>query len=71
MVVQHFWCRKIREIMSDLSPSSDVMSLTDKCIVVGCFFCGNYDKILIETGKFSYNITVTEKRLVSGVDGVH
>ena len=28
------------------------MSLADKCIVVGCFVCGDYDKILMETGKF-------------------
>ena len=32
------------------------MSLADKCIVVGCFVCGDYDKILMETGKFSDNI---------------
>ena len=29
------------------------MSLADKCIVVGCFVCWDYDKILMETGKFS------------------
>ena len=27
------------------------MSLADKCIVVGCFVCGDYDKILMEEGK--------------------
>ena len=27
------------------------MSLADKCIVVGCFVCGYYDEILIETRK--------------------
>ena len=32
---------------------ADVMSLADKCIVVGCFVCWDYDKILMETGKFS------------------
>ena len=42
------------------------MSLADKCIVVGCFVCGDYDKILMETGKFSDNIRVTENGLVSG-----
>ena len=26
------------------------MSLADKCIVVGCFVCVDYDKILMETG---------------------
>ena len=45
------------------------MSLADKCIVVGCFVCGDYDKILMENGKFS-NIRVTENGLVSGVDRV-
>ena len=34
------------------------MSLADKCIVVGCFVCGDYDKILMKTGKFSDNIRV-------------
>ena len=46
------------------------MSLADKCIVVGCFVCWDFDKILMETGKFSDNIRVTENGLVSGVDRV-
>ena len=46
------------------------MSLADKCIVVGCFVCRNYDNVLVETGKFSDNIRVTENGLVSGVDRV-
>ena len=46
------------------------MSLADKCIVVRCFVCGDYDIILMETGKFSDNIRVTETGLVSGVDRV-
>ena len=46
------------------------MSLADKCIVVGCFVCWDYDKILMETGKFSDNIRVTENGLVSGVDRI-
>ena len=46
------------------------MYLADKCIVVGCFVCWDYDKILMETGKFSDNIRVTENGLVSGVDRV-
>ena len=46
------------------------MSLAHKCIVVGCFVCGYYDKILMETGKFSDNFRVTENGLVSGVDRV-
>ena len=36
-----------------------VMSLADKCIIVGCVVYGGYDKILMETGKFSDNINVT------------
>ena len=44
------------------------MSLPDKCVVVGCFVCRDYDKILMETGKFSDSIRVTENGLVSGVD---
>ena len=47
-----------------------VMSLADKCIVVGCFVFGEYDKILMETGKFSANIRVTKDGLVSSVDRV-
>ena len=43
------------------------MSLADKCIVVGR---GDYDNILMETGKFSDNIRVNENGLVSGVDRV-
>ena len=46
------------------------MSLADKCIVVGYFVCGDYDKILMETGKFCDNIRVTANGLVSGVDRV-
>ena len=46
------------------------MSLEDTCIVVGCFVCGDYDKILMETGKFSNNTRVTENGIVSGVDRV-
>ena len=39
------------------------MSLADKCIVIGCFVCGDYDKILMEMGgKFSDNIRVTERQ---------
>ena len=80
VVVQHFWCRKIREIVCRvhrewvkskfLCQDADAMSLADKCIVVGCFVCGDYDKILMETGKFSNNTRVTENGLVSGVDTV-
>ena len=36
------------------------MILADKCIVVGCLV---YDIILMETGKFSDNIRVTENGL--------
>ena len=53
-----------------LCQDADVMSLADKCIVVGCFVCGDYGKILMETGKYSNNTRVTENGLVSGVDRV-
>ena len=46
----------------------DVVSLADKGIVVRCFVCRNYDKVLIETGKLCDNIRVTKNGLVSGVD---
>ena len=44
------------------------MSLADKFIVVGCFVCGDYDKMLMETGKFSDNIRIIENGLVPCVD---
>ena len=46
----------------------DVVSLADKGIVVRCFVCRNYDKVLMETGKFCDNIRVTKNGLVSGID---
>ena len=46
----------------------DVVPLADKGIVVRCFVCRNYDKVLMETGKFCDNIRVTKNGLVSGVD---
>ena len=46
----------------------DVISLADKGIVVRCFVCRNYDKVLMETEKLCDNIRVTKNGLVSGVD---
>ena len=46
----------------------DVVSLSYKGIVVRCFVCRNYDKVLMETGKLCVNIRVTKNGLVSGVD---
>ena len=46
----------------------DIVSLADKGIVVRCFVCRNYDKVLMETGKLCDNIRVTTNGLVSGVD---
>ena len=46
----------------------DVVYLADKGIVVRCFLCRNYDKVLMETGKFFDNIRVIKNGLVSGVD---
>ena len=44
------------------------MSLADKCIVVGCFVCGDCDKILMGTRKVIDNTRVTENCLVSDFD---
>ena len=53
-----------------LCQDADVLSLADKYIVVGCFVCGDQDKIIMETGQLSDIITVTENGLVTGVDRV-
>ena len=34
------------------------MSLADKCIVVGCFVCGDYDKILMKLNVKYRNIVI-------------
>ena len=66
--IREIVCRVPREWVNSmfLWKDADVLSLADKCIVVGCFVCGdyNYDKILMETGKFSDNIRVTDNGLV-------
>ena len=46
----------------------DVVSLADKGVVVGCFVCRTYDKVLMETGELCVTIRVTKNGLVSGVD---
>ena len=78
VVVKHFWCRKICKIVCRvprkrvkskfLYQDADVILPADKCIVVRSFVRRNYDKVLMETGKFSDNLRVTENGLVSGVD---
>ena len=78
VVVQHFWCRKIRQIVCRiprkwmeskfLDQDVDVVFLANKGIVIGGFVGGNYNKIPMETGKFMDNIRVTKNGLVSGVD---
>ena len=80
VVVQHFWCRKTCKIVcrvprkrvksKSLYQDADVVHLADKCIVIRSFVRRNYDKVLMETGKFSDNLRVTENGLVSGVDRV-
>ena len=73
MVVQHF-CKIVcrvpgKRIKSKfLYQDADVILPADKCIVVRSIVCRNYDKVLMETGKFSDNLRVKENRLVSGVD---
>ena len=51
-----------------LDQDIDVVFLANKCIVIGGFVGRNYNKILMETGKFMDNIRVTKNGLVSGVD---
>ena len=78
LVVQHFWCSKICRIVCRvhrkrvkskfLYEDADVILPADKCIVVRRFVCSKYDKVLMETGKYSDNIRVTENGLVSGVN---
>ena len=78
VVVLRFWCRKTCKIVCRVPrkrvkskliyQSADVITLADKCIVVRSFACRNYDKVFVETGKFSDNLRVTENGLVSGVD---
>ena len=51
-----------------LDQDVDVVFLANKGIVIGCFVGRNYNKILMETGKFMDNIRVTKNGLVSGVD---
>ena len=70
VVFQHFWCRKICQIVCMVSKKwmeskfldqdVDVLSLANKGIVIGCFVGRNYNKILMETGKFTENIRVTK-----------
>ena len=81
MVVQHCWCRKICKIVCRVSrkrvkskflyQDADVIPFADKCIeciVVRSFGDRIYDKVLLETGKFSGNIRFTENRLECDVD---
>ena len=65
-------CRGSREWVKSkfLCQDADVISLADKCIIVRCFVCGDYDKILTETGKFTDNTKVTENWLLSGDETV-
>ena len=80
VVVQHFWCRKICQIVCRVSrkwmeskfldQGVDVVSLASKGIVIGCFFGRNYDKILMETGKLTDKIRVTKNGPGSGVDRI-
>ena len=70
VVVQHFWCRKIRQIVCRiprklmeskfLDQDVDVVFLANKGIVIWSFVGRNYNKILMETGKFMDNIRVTK-----------
>ena len=37
-----------------------VMPLADKCVVLRCFLCGDFHRILMETGKISDHLSVTK-----------
>ena len=72
--VQHFWCRKICHIVCMVSrkwmesifldQDVDVMSLANKCIVIGCFVGRNYNN----GRQLTDNIRVTKNGLGSCVD---
>ena len=78
VVVQHFCCRKIRQIVCGIprkwmmskfqDQNVDVVFLANKGIFIGGFVGRNYNKNLMETGKFTDNIRVTKNGLGSGVD---
>ena len=51
-----------------LDQDVDVVSLTRKDIIIGCFARRNNNKIIMETGKLTDNIRVTKNGLGSGVD---
>ena len=75
VVVKHFWCRKICQIgcrvsRKFLDQDVDVVTLVNKCIVIGWFVGRNYNKILMETGKLIDNIRVTKNWLGSGVQRI-
>ena len=42
-----------------LDQDVDVVFLANKCVVIGGFVGRNYNKIVMETGKFMDNIRVT------------
>ena len=74
VVVQHFRCRKICQIVCGipmewikskyLDQDVDVVFLANKGIVIGSFVGGNYNEILTETGKLMDNIRVTQDVLL-------
>ena len=63
-------CRVSRKWMESkfLDQDVDVVSLTNKGIVIRCFVSRNYNKILMETRKPTGNISVTKNGLGYGVD---
>ena len=47
-----------------LYQDADLVSLADKGIVVRCFVCRSYDKVLMETGKLCGRIKKDQKRII-------
>ena len=54
-----------------LDQDVDVLSLANKCLVIGCFVGRNYNNILMETGKLTDNIRVTKNGFGYGVDRMY
>ena len=70
VVFQHFWYRKVSQIVcrvprkwnefKSLDQDVDVVFLANKGIVNWCFVGRNYNKILIETRKLTDNISISD-----------
>ena len=72
VVVQYFWRRKICQIVCRvlwkwmeskfLDQDVDVVFLANKGMIIGCFVGRNYNKILMETGKFKNTLWILSRK---------